>query len=160
MIVVVSDTSPVRALHFLGLLSILKELYGHILIPPAVERELNTSSVLEAIDLSRFDFIEVRAPEQTARLEQLLESLHLGESEAMALALEVHATAVLIDEAAGRKAAARLGIRALGTLGILLEAKVKGHIEEIRPLLNKLVDELGFFVSNELKQTVLKLAGE
>jgi len=159
VIVVVSDTSPVRALHFLGLLSILKELYGHILIPPAVERELNTSSVLEAIDLSHFDFIEVRAPKQPVRIEQFMQSLHLGESEAMALALEVRATAVLIDEAAGRRAAARLGIRALGTLGILLEA-AKGHIEEIRPLLDKLVDELGFFVSRELKQTVLKLAGE
>ena len=161
MIVVVSDTSPIRALHHLGLLPILGELYGRVVVPAAVQRELlSPPPQLQHIDLSGFDFIEVRAPRDPDQVQMFLQSLHLGASEALALALELHAAAILIDEAAGRQVAAQNGIRALGTLGILLEAKAQGLVTEIRPLIDTLMVDLGFFVSGALKLRILQLAGE
>jgi len=161
VIVVVSDTSPIRALHYLGLLPILGELYGHVVVPAAVQSELDSPPPqLQRIDLSGFDFIEVRVPNDPPQVRMFLQSLHLGESEALALALELHAAAILIDEAAGRLVAAQNGVRPLGTLGILLEAKAEGLVTEVRPLIDTLMVDLGFFVSGALKLRILQLAGE
>jgi uncharacterized protein len=161
VIVVVSDTSPIRALHHLGLLHLLKEMYGQVLVPPAVQRELALPpEQFQRIDLTGVRYIEVRAPANALVVENFLQLLHQGESEALALALELHASAVLIDDAAGRKVAKENGIHVVGTLGILLEAKAKGYIQTVRPLIESLINELGFFVSNELEQTALRIAGE
>jgi predicted nucleic acid-binding protein len=86
--------------------------------------------------------------------------LDSGESEAIALAIEVNAEAILIDEAAGRDIAAERGLTSLGTLGILVRAKRQGFLKEVRPLIEKLINELDFFVSEKLMQDVLLLAGE
>ncbi len=161
MIVVVSDTSPLRALHHLGLSSVLGRLFDRVVIPPAVRNELTSPTRrLPGVDLSELEFVEVRAPQDTARVRRFLESLDPGESEALSLALELPADAILIDELAGRKAAAQNGIRTLGTLGILLDTKSRGLVQEVRPLVERLEDELGFFISDALRQRILDLAGE
>ena len=150
--IVVSDTSPIRALYHLRLLPILQTLYGQVYAPPAVREELDSPSAqFERILLTDYDFIVVRVPHNIAQVEQLLQSLDLGESEALSLALELRADAVLIDEADGRKAAEENGVRPLGTLGVLLEAKGKGLVPQISGLIDSLVDELGFFVSDTLR---------
>jgi hypothetical protein len=158
---VVSDTSPIRALEFLGILPVLGKMYGSVVVPPTVQSELESPRPRFApIDLRRFDFIEVRAPRDVNQVKFFLQSLDLGESEALALAMEIGAEAVLVDESAGRQAATQHGIPWLGTIGILLQAKSDGRLEQIRPLVDRLINELGFFVSDELRQRVLKLAGE
>ena len=86
--------------------------------------------------------------------------LDLGESEALALALEINAEAILVDEMAGRTTATEIGVLAIGTLGILLRAKARGYVEEIRPLVQRLTDEVDFFVSDDLKRRVFERAGE
>ena len=160
MIVVVSDTSPIRALHHLGQLSILSDLYDRVVVPPAVERELaSPPSRLPSIDVSALPFCEVRAPKDLLRVQHLLQIIDQGESEAIALAAELHAV-ILIDEANGRLAAAQEGVRTLGTLGILLEAKSIGKVSSVGPLIDRLIHELNFFVSDEVRLDVLKLAGE
>ena len=83
-----------------------------------------------------------------------------GESEAIALALEVKAEALLIDEAAGRAAALQHGLRPVGALGVLLRAKHKGIIGPIAPLLNRLETELNFFISDPVRREVLHRANE
>ena len=161
MHVVVSDTSPIRALHHLGLLPLLGKLFSQIIIPPAVQNELNSPPPqLQVVDLSNFDFVKIRAPQDTAHVEQLFGVLDIGEAEALVVALESNAQAMLVDELAGRREAARCGLEAIGTLGILLRGKANGHLLEIRPLIDRLMDETGFFVSLTLKSGVLKLAGE
>ena len=75
------------------------------------------------------------------------------------LALEVDAQLILIDELRGRETAAQHAIVALGTLGILLRAKSSGEIAEIRPFIKQL-EALNFFMKAELKDDVLRLAGE
>jgi predicted nucleic acid-binding protein len=108
--VVVSDTSPLRALAQLGLLDLLQVLFGQVLVPPAVAQELrHPPGGLPVIDIAQVDFVLLQAPQNQIQVQQLLQSLDPGEAEALALAVEVQADAVLIDEAAGRIAAAQLG---------------------------------------------------
>jgi predicted nucleic acid-binding protein len=111
-VIVVSDTSPIRALHFLGLLPILGRLYGQVVVPTAVQKELFLArALLKRVDVSQCDFVEVRAPSDPPQVNEFLQSLHRGESEALALALELHADALLIDELAGRQIAKEIGVR-------------------------------------------------
>lgn len=126
---VVSDTSPVRALYHLGLLNLLSDLFGDVLVPPAVAAELERpKSQLPPIPLRQFTFIRVQAPTSSAAGRPTQAGLHPGESEAIALALEVRADVLLIDERAGRAAAAKARIAIIGVLGVLREAKLRGLI--------------------------------
>lgn len=159
--IVVSDTSPLRALAHLQSVELLKPLYGEVLVPPAVESELShPPGNATGLDLGAYEFIQVEAPLDGTLIEQFRQTLDPGESEALALALERKAAVVLIDEADGRQAATESGLSVVGTLGILLRAKENALIPEIRSLLDNLEEELGFFVSGELRAEVLKIAGE
>lgn len=160
MTLVVSDTSPIRALDFLGQLPLLEKLFGKVLIPPAVRDELTSPlPKFTPVHLPRFSFIEVRGPRDTRQVQQLMQTLDAGESEAIALALEEHVKIILMDELKGRKFAERFGFVPLGALGVLLRAKRRSLIAAICPLIEEL-DELEFYMSHELKEQVLRLAGE
>lgn len=162
--IVVSDTSPIRALGHLHLLRVLGPLFGSVLVPPAVVRELSAPVVgVAPLDLAAFAFIRTQAPTDASiakRVRQCSPPLDAGESEAIALALELKIGTVLIDEAAGRDAASRLGLIPVGVLGVLIRAKKRGLIPKVGPLLDQMVNELAFRVSAELRRTVLDLAGE
>jgi predicted nucleic acid-binding protein len=161
MAVVVSDTSPIRALAHLQLIDVLAKLFHDVLVPPGVASELSEPpGSFRRIDLNAFPFLSVRAPSDESRVKELCQELDRGEAEAVALAQEVGADAVLIDEKTGRIVARRLGLAPLGTLGILLRAKNQGLCKEIRPLMAVLQSELRFFISPALRAEVLKLAGE
>lgn len=161
MSIVVSDTSPIRALNYLELLDVLGQLFDRVFIPPAVVHELTQPPTrFVAVDVSQHDFIEVRAPQDRAQVERLLQLLDSGESEALALALEVRAEALLIDESTGRSVAVGHGMPVIGTSGILARAKTRGHIMKVSPLLDKLRSELDFYVSDELRDEFLRSAGE
>lgn len=161
MLVVVSDTSPIRALNHLGCVSLLGELYGTVYVPPAVVRELEcTSEGTQVVDVAEFEFIRVQSPASRAAVAALRTSLDEGESEALALAQEIGASIVLIDELDGRARAEQLGFVVIGTLGVLLGAKERGLSGDVRPLLDDLTTNLGFFISDELRNRVLEIAGE
>jgi predicted nucleic acid-binding protein len=84
----------------------------------------------------------------------------LGEAEALALALELKADRLLIDEQQGRAIAERVGLRYIGVLGVLLEAKRGGHLNAVRPILDQLVATAGFWIGETLRREVLAAAGE
>jgi predicted nucleic acid-binding protein len=160
-LIVVSDTSPLRALSYLGLLEVLGDLFEVILVPPAVVRELeNSPARLPRILIGLFDFIHIQSPVDSAAVSQFRSRLDEGESEALALALEVGAEANLIDERAGRLQAVKYGIRLMGVLGILTLCKRDERIEAIGPLVERLRRETGFFVSEILLRKVLQESGE
>lgn len=131
---------------------LLHQLYGIVLIPEAVYRELTDPSfpVTGATEVQTLDWIQICAVADRTIVEALSNELDVGEAEAIALAVEIQADQVLIDERRGRLTAARLNLRYTRILGILVEAKSQGLITEVKPLLNTLVNKAGFWVAETL----------
>ena len=86
--------------------------------------------------------------------------LDLGETESLALALELRPELVLMDEQLGRRTARELGLRVTGILGVLLIAKERGHVTEIKPVIEDLRKRAGCWFSEPLVAGVLSEAGE
>ncbi len=78
-----------------------------------------------------------------------------GEAETIALALELDSNLILLDEKEGRHQAQRLGLKIIGVVGLLLEAKAKGIIHTIQPHLDALRQTAGFYLSDSLYDSVL-----
>jgi uncharacterized protein len=150
---VIADASPLIALHQIGQISLIKRLFGPILIPSAVAREVSPS-------LPRLPvWITTRDLTQPIGSDILKASLGAGESESLALGLEVGASLVILDERPARRLAFVLGLPVVGTAGILLAAKRTNLIPEVRPLLDALITH-GFRVSAALRDRVLADASE
>jgi len=159
--IVISDTSPLRALAHVGRLDLLGAIYGEVLVPPAVADELQgISSGFPPIMVSSIPAVRVQAPSDSRLISRFQQELDRGESEALALAIEVGATIILIDEKLGRAAAEHEGLQPVGALGVLVRGMQMGLITAVLPLLDRLRDELGFFMSSELYEKVRRLAGE
>jgi predicted nucleic acid-binding protein len=131
MRVVVSDTSPIRYLVLIGEAGLLEKLYSRILIPPAVYAELQAQQTPETVRAwmqAAPAWVET-IPAHRPHFEQLVSSaLDSGERAAIALALEIKADLMLMDERAGVEAARRLGINVTGTLGVLARGAERGLI--------------------------------
>lgn len=140
----------------------INQLYGTVFIPEAVYRELIDPNfpVAGATEVQTFGWLQTRAVSDLILVEALSNELDIGEAEAIALAVEIQADQVLIDERRGRLVANRLNLRYTGILEILVEAKSKGLITEVRPLLNALMNEAGFWVAEPLYNGVLRLVNE
>jgi predicted nucleic acid-binding protein len=159
--IVVSDTSPIRALDHLGEIRLISEMYGRVIVPAEVARELREPRAsFRTVDFTAFGFVDVVHVTDRKRIDTLLKELDLGEAETIALACELNADAVLVDEKRGRRVAGGLGLRVIGTVGILLRAKAEKRIPAITPLLDSLMDELDFFLSPQLYAESLRIAGE
>lgn len=86
--------------------------------------------------------------------------LDKGEAESLALAVELGADLVIIDERRGSQVASRLGLTRIGILGVLLVAKNRGLITAIRPILDSLRQQAGFWIAEDLYNQTLRLANE
>ena len=152
--IVVSDTSPITNLVDIGHLELLRTLFGVVLVPREVFRELAAGAIALP------EWIEVRDVHDRTRVADLESRLDLGEAEVLVLAIETRANLVLVDERRGRTVAKGLGVRTIGVLGILLRAKSEGHINAVAPLLDELIHTAGFYVSAALRAQTLRLARE
>jgi predicted nucleic acid-binding protein len=111
----------------IGQIDLLRLLYARILVPPAVLAELKHPVAPKPVQdwaVNTPAWVEVLCPKSSLVLGQL----DLGESEAIALAAEVHADVVLMDQQAGRQEAVRRGLRVAGTLSVLDEAEQAGLV--------------------------------
>ena len=160
--IVVSDTSPINNLAAINQLHLLQQLYGTVVIPEAVYQELTDPDfpVAGAKEVQTFTWIQIRAIEDRTMLKALSSELDPGEAEAIVLALEMKAEQVLIDERRGRMIAARLNLHYTGILGVLVEAKSQGFISTVKPLLDDLINKAGFWVTEPLYKSVLRLVNE
>ncbi|MDZ7992105.1 MAG: DUF3368 domain-containing protein [Nostoc sp. EfeVER01] len=160
--IIVSDTSPINNLAAINHLHLLQQLYGTVLIPEAVYRELTDPNfpVAGAIEVQTFIWIQTRPVQDRTLVEALSNELDIGEAEAIALALEMKADQVLIDERRGRMIAARLNLGYTGILGILVEAKSQRLISAVKPLLDALINQAGFWVAEPLYKRVLQFVDE
>ena len=146
---VVTDTSCLIALDRIGHLHRLPALFD-VSAPPAVVAEFGQQP----------DWLTVRSASDEARVADLMEVLDRGEAEAIALALTIPDAELLIDEARGQRVAQQLGLQVTGTAGILLEAKRRGLIAAVRPLLDALIRKHDFHLSEKLYAVIIETAGE
>ena len=161
---VVVDSSVLITLAAGEQFHLLREFYSTIHIPPEVWNETTATSKAfgdrEVRQAQAEGWLLVQAPRDLARVSTLPFNLQPGETEALALALELPGALLLVDDAQGRKAAAALGIAYTGSLGVLLRAKAEGNIVALRPVLGLLAARTTFWLSAAVESAALKQAGE
>ncbi len=163
--IVVSDTTPLISLLKIDRIGLLEKLFGQVLIPQAVFDELTSDErfKFEADQIRRKQFIKVKAvknPESASILKRAT-GLDQGESEAIILTDEQNADILLMDEAKGRKVSFQMGLKIMGTIGILMAAYEENELtaDEVRECVEGL-QRTGRHISQKHSQMLLdKLNG-
>lgn len=136
--IIVSDTTPVHYLIQIGKIEILKQLFERVIIPEAVLLEMQHEKTPEDVKAwirARPKWIEVRKPSPEAIA--AIRELGKGEQEAIALAVELNADALLIDERKGLREAVRNNIAVITTFNIL-ESGAKKKLLDLKEAIEKL----------------------
>lgn len=159
----VADAGPLIALARVDKLSLLRRLYGQVIVPTAVQRELSIERHLPGVNVlaKALDAGWIRAQPLASgqALPDIARMLGAGEAEALALCLQEDARFLLIDDAKGRAAARRCGIAVVGVAGVLLSAKARGELAAVGPVLDEL-SRVGYWLSDRLIAEVRTRAGE
>lgn len=161
-LIVVSNTSPLTSLAAIGQFDLLRDLFGRVNIPEAVVDELSYGGVAwpGLTEVQAASWIEVHTVSGRQPVDALRLDLDRGEAETIVLGLEFGADLVLLDELAGRHAAQHLGLKVMGVAGLLLRAKALGKVKTIRPLVDRLREQAGFYLSQSVYEQILTRAGE
>jgi predicted nucleic acid-binding protein len=153
------DSSPLIALAKCDKLYILDSLFDKVIIPKQVYHEFSVSGKPQAVVIAEWAVGKIDEPGEANLLRANALSLGPGETAAIALYWEKSADFLLIDERKGRRIAAQNGIKIIGIAGILLAAKNKGLIDQVKPFLDLLLNS-SYYISNTLYQIALKSAKE
>lgn len=156
--IVVSNTTPIISLSAIGRLDILKKLFGKVIIAEAVYNEIKIKQHYGYLEIEN-DFIEVQIIQGQLYKDFLLTELDSGEAETIILAKELNADFIIIDENLGYRIANNTGLTAIRTLSILLRAKEKGYIQQLKPLLDDMILK-GRWYSQAVYNAILNQAGE
>ena len=147
---IISDTSCIILLDKIGELDILRKLFGTI---------ITTSEVAEEFGQPLPSWFQIRQPKDK-NYQLLIESfVDEGEASAIALALESGNGLLIIDDRKGRKLARQLGLSIIGTIGIIVDAKLAGIIPSVKPVLVK-IRTTNFRITETLELLILRKAGE
>lgn len=160
---VVADASVLISLSAIGELPLLPAMFpAGVLVPDAVWREgvEDGGNRPGARLVAEAKWVQVRRVGRTDLVKLLKANLDDGEAEAIALAQEIKADLVLLDERDARRAAEELGLSVLGSVGILLKAKKVGRIPSLRVVLDRLQTEGHFRMSLDLYVRAVREAGE
>ena len=165
MIRAIVNASPLIALDSIGHFDLLPQLFDELFVPQAVLHEIKNArsdraygkqKLFEALDQK---FIQAYDVKDKDLVSKLYGKLHRGELEVVIGAKELNAHFAIIDEIAARKMADIMGVRTIGTIGILKLAKQQNNIRELKPLLLSLVENK-FRISESLIIKILKDVGE
>jgi predicted nucleic acid-binding protein len=157
-VIVVSDTSPLIALSSVNRLDLLQLMFDMVIIPVAVREEVMSpisKTTGELPSFIRVDPVDAKFPVRFLKM-----NLHAGESEAIALALEQGIPGILLDDKHARVIAADLGLKVIGTLGLLLLAKRKGFLTEVRPIITQIIERVNFRIAPSVLNRALSLIDE
>ena len=148
--IILSDTSCLIVLEKIGELELLHVVFGEVVVTGEVAAEYG-------LPLPRW--ISVQSPHDK-NYQQILEaSVDKGEASAIALAVEMEDCLLIIDDLKGRNLAEQLGLKITGTFGLIIEAKLSGHIESVKPLLAK-IKQTDFRLSKDIERKILLKANE
>ncbi len=158
---IVSNSTPLIHLARIGQFDLPRDLFGKVMIPPAVHDEcvMQGKAYRDAQLIAQADWLEIKAVNDRNLVILLNADLDRGESEAIALALQQHTDWLLLDDAEGRGKARLYGLKYTGTVGLLLKAKLDGKLPSLRAALDALQDT-GFWLDNRLYRKLLQEAGE
>jgi predicted nucleic acid-binding protein len=145
----VTNSTCLIGLERIDRLDILPQVFDTVFAPPAVAKEVQTP----------LDWLRVQAVANSSVVTALRTQMDEGEAEAIALALELEDVLLILDDKKARRVAQQMGMKVIGTVGMLLRAKRQGVIAEVKPLLLKLT-EADFRISQGIVQEALRLSGE
>lgn len=156
--IAVSNATPIISLASIRKIDLLEKMFGKIIVPRAVYNEIKAKDSwgYKEIDSALFEVETVRG---NIYKELLLNQLDPGESETIILAKELNADVVIIDENLAYKIAQNSGMHPVRTLSILLAAKNKGIIDNVKPLLDEMILK-GRWYSRNVYEKFLKQIGE
>jgi predicted nucleic acid-binding protein len=155
---VVSNATPIISLAIVDRLELLRDIFSKIHIPQAVYDEI-VSAKYPGYKTLNSNLFETKKVQNSEELEFFLNDLDLGEAECIQLAKEINSDILIIDERSGYKIAQSEGLFVIGTLTVLLMAKKKGIILEVRPLLDKMMQS-GRWYSSHVYKYFLESIGE
>ncbi len=144
----VANSTCLIGLERIGRLDLLQELFEPVFIPPKVQEEFGVA----------MEWLKVQAPSNQMLVNVLKLVIDEGEAEAIALALE-KGWRLIADDRKARIWAKRLGVKVIGTAGILVRAKRAGLVPSVKPLLEAL-KQAGFHLSSDLVAETLRLVSE
>ncbi|WP_395051225.1 DUF3368 domain-containing protein [Flavobacterium sp.] len=147
---IISDTSCFIILSKIEALDLLQMVYGQI---------LTTSDIAEEFGEELPDWVIVKEVSDKSKQKILELQIDKGESSAIALALEIPDSILILDDFKARKIAQQLGLKITGTIGVIVKAKLTGKIPSIKPYLDK-IKITNFRISSEIEIQALKEANE
>ena len=147
---IISDTSCLILLDKIGELEILNKLFGTI---------ITTTEVAGEFGQPLPSWVEIKQPSDKNYQSIIEASLDKGEASAIALAIELNDCLLIIDDLKGRKFANQIGLTIIGTIGVIVDAKLAGIITSIKPILNK-IKSTNFRITEQLEAIILKRSGE
>ncbi len=147
---VIADASCLIVLANIERLELLHAVYGRLFTTPEVAAEFGE-------DLP--PWIELARVKDGGKQQVLQLQIDKGEASAIALAMEMPKSLLILDDLKARHIATRLGLRHTGTLGVVVKAKLNGHIGSIKPVLAAM-QAANFRISREVEAAAFRLAGE
>lgn len=160
----VSDTSPILGLAIISHLNLLREQFREIYIPQAVLFELKVNENFHGASVIQSALTDgwliAKNIQNKPLAQSLFQELDQGEAEAITLAVDLGVEMIVMDEKIGRERARGLGLKTVGVLGVLLNAKKQGRIKSLKDAMTALRNEVGFFISDDLYRQILAQAGE
>lgn len=165
MSAVVSDSSPLNYLALLSDFDLLRQIYGTLVIPPAVHREVVERGAMypvgKAVTAALGNWIAVAEAPDAGQITSLRREYRLdaGESEAILVAEALGKAALLMDEQRGVRCARLRGMMVIRTPLIYADAKILGLIGSVRAKLDELRSQ-GFRLSDRHYELILQELGE
>lgn len=148
--IIISDTSCLILLDKIGELNLLNKLFGEIII---------TQEIADEFKKELPSWFKVKAATNKIYQKILEASLDRGEASAIAFAIEQSDCLLIIDDLKGRRYAQQLGIKITGSLGVIIDAKLSGHILSVKSILDK-IRKTDFRLTEELERRMLEKGDE
>lgn len=148
--IIISDTSCLILLEKIGETKLLQILFGEVVV---------TSVIADEFGKPLPDWIKLRNAKDKNYQIILESSVDKGEASAIALAIEQPNCLLILDDLKARKLAKELKLNYTGTLGVLVEAKLSGHINSMKKVLEK-IKKTNYRISPSLEKKILNKSGE